>query len=53
MRNLKEKEYSMSEDAMSIKLIGGKTDIGKILGSSSETPAEVSDDIPDFLKSDL
>lgn len=52
-RNLKEKEYSMSEDAMSIKLIGGKTDIGKILGSSSETPAEVNDDIPDFLKSDL
>lgn len=50
----KEKQYSISEDAFSLKSITGNTQINKILGSANEAPAEASvDEIPDFLKSNL
>ena len=50
----KEKQYSITADALSLKSVTGNSQINKILGSANEVPSDSSiDDIPDFLRSDI
>ena len=50
----KEKQYSITAAALSLKSVTGNSQINKILGSANEVPSDSSiDDIPDFLRSDI
>lgn len=50
----KEKAYSISEDAFSLKGITGNNQINKILGSASSEPSTDNiEELPDFLKSSI